>query len=109
VIATAGFTLMSEAMYLQKPYLAFPMQGQFEQQLNGLCLEQLGYGLNAARADQETLQRFFAGIPAYRSALQHYADGFSNKPSAAQNSAICSKLDELLDQDAALLKSYQRA
>lgn len=108
VIATAGFTLMSEAMYLQKPYLAFPMRGQFEQQLNGLCLEQLGYGLNAEQADKLTLQNFFERIPEYRAALQHYADGFSNNPAAAQNSAICLKLDELLEQDGALLKSCQR-
>ena len=31
VIATAGFTLMTESFYLGKPYLALPMKGQFEQ------------------------------------------------------------------------------
>ena len=44
VIATAGFTLISEALFLRKPYLALPMQGQFEQQLNAFQLDQLGYG-----------------------------------------------------------------
>jgi UDP:flavonoid glycosyltransferase YjiC (YdhE family) len=29
IIATAGFTLMSEALYLKKPYLALPLKGQF--------------------------------------------------------------------------------
>lgn len=107
VIATAGFTLMSEAMYLQKPYLAFPMHGQFEQQLNGLCLAQLGYGMNAARADTRTLSEFLSRVPIFAEELQHYSAGYSNDPDAARNAAICAKLDELLANDAALLREFQ--
>ncbi|MDZ7616682.1 MAG: glycosyltransferase family protein, partial [Patescibacteria group bacterium] len=44
VMATAGFTLISEALHLRKPYLAMPMRGQFEQELNAYQLEQAGYG-----------------------------------------------------------------
>lgn len=33
VMATAGFTLISESLQLGKPYLAMPMDGQYEQQL----------------------------------------------------------------------------
>ncbi len=106
VIATAGFTLISEAMYLQKPYLAFPMQGQFEQQLNGLCLEQLGYGINAAKADTRTLSTFFSRVPEFVEALQHYSAGYSNDPDAASNAAICAKLDELLADNATLLREH---
>ncbi|MDP2142340.1 MAG: glycosyltransferase family protein [Gammaproteobacteria bacterium] len=106
VIATAGFTLMSEAIYLQKPYLAFPMHGQFEQQLNGLCLEQLGYGINAAKADTRTLSTFFNRLPDFAEALQHYSAGYSNDPDAARNTAICAKLDELLADNATLLREY---
>ncbi|OGT70415.1 MAG: hypothetical protein A3H44_07805 [Gammaproteobacteria bacterium RIFCSPLOWO2_02_FULL_57_10] len=107
VIATAGFTLMSEAMYLQKPYLAFPMQGQFEQQLNGLCLAQLGYGMNATRADTRTLSEFLSRVPGFAEKLRDYSAGYSNDPAAARNTAICTKLDELLADDAALLREYQ--
>src|SRR5690606_26380444 len=95
VIATAGFTLMSEAMYLQKPYLAFPMHGQFEQQLNGLCLEELGYGINARSADYPTLSGFLDSVPRFADALQGYADGFSNNPQACHNLAIRERLDSL--------------
>ena len=42
VIATAGFTLISESLHLGKPYCALPMQGQFEQQLNAFQLQRLG-------------------------------------------------------------------
>ena len=109
IIATAGFTLMSEAMYLQKPYLAFPMRGQFEQQLNAHCLEQLDFGLNGKRADLATLQDFFEKLPRYREALRHYPDGYSNNPDAPRNLQICAKLDELLAEDAQLLRNYQQA
>lgn len=109
IIATAGFTLMSEAMYLHKPYLAFPMRGQFEQQLNAYCLEQLGYGLNGARADISTVQGFFEKLPQFRAALSRYPDGYSNSPDTPRNQKICTKLDDLLADDAALLRHYQRA
>lgn len=109
IIATAGFTLMSEAMYLQKPYLAFPMRGQFEQQLNAYCLEQLGFGVNGEKADLATVQGFLERLPNFRSALRHYPDGFSNNPDAANNVQICSKLDDLLANDAARLREFQKA
>jgi uncharacterized protein (TIGR00661 family) len=52
VIATAGFTLISEALYLGKPYLAFPMEGQFEQQLNADMLQQQGYGARSTKPNK---------------------------------------------------------
>ncbi len=45
VIASAGFTLMSEALWLGKPMLAVPLAGQFEQMLNARWLDHLGYGM----------------------------------------------------------------
>jgi len=100
---------MSEAMYLQNPYLAFPMRGQFEQQLNAHCLEQLDFGLYGKRADRATLQAFFAKLPQYIEALSHYPDGYSNNPDAPRNLQICAKLDELLPADAFLLRRSQQA
>lgn len=44
VICTAGFTLISEALYLNKPLLVAPNQGIFEQTLNALFLEREGLG-----------------------------------------------------------------
>ena len=44
VIANAGFSLVSEALYLGKPYLAMPVQNQFEQTFNAYYLDKLGYG-----------------------------------------------------------------
>ena len=63
VIATAGFTLISEALYLHKPYLALPMQGQFEQELNAFQLESLGYGKNVTEVSAEAIGDFRFDTP----------------------------------------------
>jgi uncharacterized protein (TIGR00661 family) len=44
VIATAGYTLTSEALWLGKPLLVLPNGGIFEQTLNALMLERDGLG-----------------------------------------------------------------
>jgi len=72
VIATAGFTLMSEAMCLEKPCLALPMTGQFEQQVNALFLERSGCGMNARRVSIEMLQTFFASHAECKRMLQEF-------------------------------------
>jgi len=97
VIATAGFTLMSEAMCLEKPYLALPMTGQFEQQVNALFLERSGCGMNARRASVQVLQTFFERHAEHKRTLQQFnlslkAAGFPQYG----GSAIKSTLDALL-------------
>jgi uncharacterized protein (TIGR00661 family) len=72
VIAGGGYTLMSEAVYLKKPLLSLPVQGQFEQTLNALYLEQLGYGVHASALDEATLERFLQAVPRFSEALQGY-------------------------------------
>src|ERR1700722_9683933 len=44
IIANAGFSLVSEALYLGKPYLAVPVKNQFEQTFNAYYVDKLGYG-----------------------------------------------------------------
>lgn len=72
VVAGGGYTLMSEAVYLHKPLLSLPVQGQFEQTLNALYLEQLGYGRHARRLDKPTLDAFLADVPRCAQALSGY-------------------------------------
>lgn len=73
VVAGGGYTLMSEAVYLHKPLLSLPVQGQFEQTLNALYLEKLGYGRHAKVLDAETLGAFLADVPRCAQALQSYS------------------------------------
>lgn len=99
VLATAGFTLISESIYLGKPYLAMPMAGQFEQQLNAICLEELGFGVNAHRADHAALTRFFEQLPALQSRVAAYAAAHRQTGQRDTNVAIKHKLDALLAED----------
>lgn len=73
VVAGGGYTLMSEAVYLRKPVLSLPVQGQFEQTLNALYLEQLGYGRHATVLDKPTLDAFLRDVPRCAEALQGYS------------------------------------
>lgn len=100
VMATAGFTTLTEGLYYRKPYLALPMRGQFEQQLNGYLIEQLGYGMNAPEGDAESIRRFLNSLATFEAKLTAYR--------AEDNSAIEAKLDELLANDCAELRRFAR-
>ena len=94
VVAGGGFTLMGEAVYLGKPMFAIPVGKQFEQVLNGLWLERLGYGRSAKRLDDAAqLAAFLAEVPACAERLaSHQQDG---------NKLILDELDHLMDCAAA--------
>jgi uncharacterized protein (TIGR00661 family) len=98
VMATAGFTLITESLFLRKPYLAMPMKGQFEQELNGYMLEKLSYGLNAKRTSSKTIAEFLYYIPDFEKQLQTYR--------AEDNTAINNKLDALLSDGCRLAKEF---
>jgi uncharacterized protein (TIGR00661 family) len=72
VVASAGFTLMGEAVYLHRPMLAVPIQGQFEQVLNARYLEREGYGLGADAIDDERLGQFIERLPDFERKLASY-------------------------------------
>lgn len=98
IIATAGFTTLTEGLYYRKPYMTLPMKGQFEQQLNGYLLQDLGYGLNAPRPDADSLRLFLNSLADFEVNLASYR--------AEDNSAIQQKLDELFADDCAELKWF---
>jgi uncharacterized protein (TIGR00661 family) len=100
VIATAGFTLMTEAIHLGKPYLAMPMGGQFEQELNAILLADQGYGKNGREMKDETIGDFLYHLPEYRDRLGAYV--------GEDNRRIEAKLDELLANDCALAREFHR-
>lgn len=90
VIATAGFTLISESLYLGKPYLALPTTGQFEQQLNAWQLEQSGFGVAAKGDLRDCVARFIAGIDSLRDSVA--------KAPRNDGSALRAKVLELVAQ-----------
>jgi uncharacterized protein (TIGR00661 family) len=99
VMATAGFTLMTEALHLGKPFLATPMKGQFEQELNGLLLDELGYGKNARAFSPETVGDFLDSLPQFETKLATYESD--------HNAAIAQKLTELTANNCALAREMR--
>jgi uncharacterized protein (TIGR00661 family) len=83
VIAGGGFTLMSEAVYLHKPVLSVPVVGQFEQIVNALYLEKLGYGLYAKELTEASLSAFLKRLPRCEEALAEYQQDGNEKVKAA--------------------------
>ncbi len=93
VIASGGFTLMGEAVYLHRPMLAVPVRKQFEQVLNARYLEAEGYGLYADEINDERLGEFIDRLPELQRRLASYQqDG---------NRDLLEKLDEVLAAAAA--------
>lgn len=98
VIGTAGFTLMTEAFYLKKPFLAFPLGKQFEQEFNAFLLNKVNYGYAAKSLSKEAISAFLYDMSEYRNNLETYEQN--------NNCEIQKKLDELLGHDCALLKEF---
>ena len=77
VIATAGYTLMSEALYLGKPLLVAPNAGIFEQTLNALYLEQEGVGraVHARELTESDVRGFARNLEQFQSQLPRRSAG----------------------------------
>jgi uncharacterized protein (TIGR00661 family) len=89
VIASGGFTLMGEAVYLHKPMLAEPVARQFEQILNARYLEKEGYGLCAEQITEATLNDFLGRLPTFEENLSRYSqDG---------NEDLLAKLESVME------------
>jgi uncharacterized protein (TIGR00661 family) len=73
VVASAGFTLMGEAVYLRRPMLAVPVRKQFEQVVNARYLEREGFGLAADEITGERLGAFLERLPDCRRKLAGYS------------------------------------
>lgn len=78
IITNGGFTLISEALYLKKPVYSIPVKGQFEQILNAVYLDSLGYGEFHEEIDNESLEKFMKNMAKYQENLENY-DGGDNK------------------------------
>ncbi|MBN1508876.1 MAG: hypothetical protein JW955_18660 [Sedimentisphaerales bacterium] len=62
VIASAGFSLMSECLHLRKRMLLLPLAGQYEQIINAHYAQQLGLGTWSPALDEAALGRFLRQI-----------------------------------------------
>jgi len=88
IVANAGFSLVTEALHLGKPYLAVPVEHQFEQIFNAYWLEKAGYGAFWEDLNRERVESFLYNLPHYREKLAAYP--------RQGNQALLNKLDTLI-------------
>ncbi|MEN6574016.1 MJ1255/VC2487 family glycosyltransferase [Methanobacterium aggregans] len=91
ILTNGGFTLITEALYLKKPVLSVPVKKQFEQILNALYIERLGYGEFHEELDREILMNFLENLDKYRKELEE-----SYKP--AGNQEILEELERTIEK-----------
>ena len=90
VIAGGGFSLMGEAVYLGKPMLAVPLEGQFEQTANALYLQKLGYGEYHRELSSDGIAAFLGKVDHYAGQLRAYTQD--------RNRLILSAIDRLIEE-----------
>jgi uncharacterized protein (TIGR00661 family) len=90
IIANSGFSLVTEAIHLSKPYLAVPVSHQFEQIFNAYWLDKTGYGAYWEQLTGERIESFLHNLPHYREKLADYP--------RQGNAALLEKLDTLIAQ-----------
>ena len=88
IVANSGFSLISEALYLGKPYLAVPVASQFEQIFNAYYIGKMGYGAYWEELDKEKVDSFLFNLDVYREKLASYP--------RQDNSKLLAKLDSLI-------------
>ena len=88
IVANSGFSLVSEALHLGKPYLAVPVSHQFEQTFNAYWLQKSGFGAYWEELNKERVEAFLFNLPHYREALAQYP--------RKGNRALLDKLDGLI-------------
>ncbi len=59
IVASAGHQMSSEALYLKKPILSIPIEGQFEQRLNAIMINRSGRGIYGRVETMENDSRYF--------------------------------------------------
>ncbi len=89
IIANAGLSLMCEALYLKKPFLAMPINQQVEQVINAQYLQAQGYGQYTLHFCQDDYNKFWANLPKYEKNLENYEH--------KDNSLIFKKLDDVVN------------
>lgn len=90
IVANSGFSLVTEALHLGKPYLAVPVKHQFEQIFNAHWLAKMGYGAYWEELNKERVESFLYNLPLYREKLADYP--------RQGNSALLAKLDNLIGE-----------
>jgi uncharacterized protein (TIGR00661 family) len=90
VITNGGFTLIGEALHLGKPVLSIPVKKQFEQILNAIYLQRLGYGEFHEDLNEDVIEGFLSRLGIYCKNLESYKK--------EDNSRILNEIEHLVER-----------
>jgi uncharacterized protein (TIGR00661 family) len=79
LISTAGFESVCEAMYLGKPVMMVPVQGQYEQACNAIDAKQSGAGIISDNFDFAKMDTYLRSGGYLTTSSKVWADTFENK------------------------------
>jgi uncharacterized protein (TIGR00661 family) len=88
VIANAGFSLLTESLYLRKPFLAVPLKHQYEQMFNAYWLAKAGYGTYWEELNKERVESFLYNLSEYEERLSGYPRNGNQRLFAALDKVI---------------------
>jgi uncharacterized protein (TIGR00661 family) len=97
VITNGGHTLITEALALGKPVLCEPVLGQFEQALNALVIDELGYGAAVDCLTPDAVRSFLA-------AVDRHARTIRERYPAADNAIALQGLEDAIHELSPLLR-----
>jgi len=72
VIANGGFSFISEAVFMKKPILSFPLKNQFEQFMNAAYIQKLGYGRHFDDLSADAVKAFLYDLEFFTDNLSKY-------------------------------------
>jgi uncharacterized protein (TIGR00661 family) len=72
VMGTAGMSLISEAVWLKKPFFGIPLKNEFEQMWNAMLIRRSNFGDFSEEPAKAEVDRFFRKLDDYRSSLDAY-------------------------------------
>jgi uncharacterized protein (TIGR00661 family) len=72
VITNGGFSLISEAVFLNKPIYSIPVKKQTEQEINGFYIKKFGFGMYSEEINRFDLEYFLAHLEEYKKNLAKF-------------------------------------
>ena len=85
VIMNGGFSLISECIYLKKPILSIPIEGQIEQMINAKYLQKIGIGKYIQDNDKAQIEVFLKSLLHYESNLKKLSFDYGSYEKVLQN------------------------
>lgn len=70
IITNGGFSLISEAVTLNKPIYSIPVRKQNEQEMNGYYIEKKGWGITSKVINLDDLNYFLKNLDKYKTNLE---------------------------------------